>query len=71
MYIWLHNLHIEVVSIGIYSIYKLLSDSPISSISGAILNVIPTNSKHMINNKQAVAIIVHRARCGRSSGSIT
>lgn len=44
---------------------------PMSSISGAIRSVTPTSNKHMMSNKQAVAIIVHRARCGRSSWSIT
>lgn len=45
--------------------------SPISSMIGAIRNVIPTNMRHMSNNRHAVAIIVQRARCGKSSGSIT
>lgn len=44
---------------------------PMSSIRGAILNVIPTNSKHINNKRHAVAMIVHRARCDISSGSIT
>lgn len=47
------------------------SNLPISSINGAIRRVIPTSSKHMINKRQAVAIIVQRARSGRSSGSMT
>lgn len=42
-----------------------------SSISGAIRKVMPTSNRHMISSKQAVAIIVQRARCDRSSGSIT
>lgn len=46
-------------------------DSPISSIIGAMRNVMPTNMRHMSNSKHAVAIIVQRARCGKSSGSIT
>lgn len=49
----------------------IINDLPISSINGAIRNVTPTSSKHMINSRQAVAMIVHLARCGRSSGSIT
>ena len=44
---------------------------PMSSIIGAIRNVTPTNNRHINSNKNAVAIIVHRARCGKSSGSIT
>jgi hypothetical protein len=44
---------------------------PISSIIGAIRSVTPTSNRHMISNKKAVAIIVHLARCGKSSGSMT
>lgn len=44
---------------------------PISSINGAIRNVTPTKSKHINNSRHAVAMIVHRARCDISSGSIT
>lgn len=36
---------------------------------GVILRVMPTSKKHMKNNKQAVATIVHRARLDSSSGS--
>jgi len=39
-----------------------LKDLPISSIIGAIRNVTPINMRHMSSNKQAVAIIVQRAR---------
>lgn len=40
---------------------------PISSISGAILNVIPTSNRHINSNRQAVATIVHFALGGNSS----
>lgn len=46
-------------------------DLPISSINGAIRNVTPTKSKHINKSRHAVAMIVHRARCDISSGSIT
>jgi hypothetical protein len=36
---------------------------------GVILRVMPTSKKHMKNNKQAVATIVHLARLDISSGS--
>lgn len=44
---------------------------PISSIKGAIRNVTPTSSKHITSRIHAVAMIVHLARRGKSSGSIT
>lgn len=44
---------------------------PMSSMSGAIRSVTPTRSKHMISSRHAVAIIVHLARCGKSSESTT
>lgn len=44
---------------------------PISSINGAIRSVTPTKSKHITSNRHAVAMIVQRARCDKSSGSIT
>lgn len=49
----------------------LYVDLPISSINGAIRNVTPTKSKHINKSRHAVAMIVHRARCDISSGSIT
>lgn len=42
-----------------------------SSIRGAILNVIPTKNKHITSNKNAVAIMVHLAFSGSSSESST
>lgn len=44
---------------------------PISSIMGAIRSVTPINMRHISNRRQAVAMIVQRARCERSWGSIT
>lgn len=44
---------------------------PISSIRGAILKVIPTKNRHITNNNTAVNMIVHLARSGKSSDSMT
>lgn len=44
---------------------------PMSSINGAIRKVTPTSNRHIKSSRQAVAIIVHLARCDKSFGSIT
>lgn len=47
---------------------KDLEFSPSSSMTGAMRNVTPTSSMQVTSNRPAVMMIVHLARCGRSSG---